>query len=311
MRNYLSGALKSMKDYKAENPRALRLGLLTTGLGMMQGAGRTYDRPVSTVGLMGEAGLKGLGTYEAAREQDIKQKQKGLEETAKQERYLGRMKKAEELSKAEISARKGLKEYEIGEAGELAEYRADRAMELEKHRIASRRPDAAAQRLSWAKEQATKEQAAKDFTTRAGGIMGKYITRTEAGEMLDPKMEPIYRKAQAMAIDDPSKALEFLSSEVSRLDKIKTDRAELLGMSEKQLNILRAEEVERIRVSQLTPEARAGEEAVQSAAKRAAAVRSLAAKYEEENAPPSIFGRLSEAWRTRKQYPATAPIGLR
>ena len=245
MRNYLSGAQDYLKNYKAENPRALKLGLMTTGLSLMQGGGQTYDRPVSTVGLMGEAGLKGLGTYEAAREQDISQKQKGLEETAKQERYLGRMKKAEELSKAEISARKGLKEYEIGEAGELAKYRADRAMELEKHRIASRRPDTPAQRLSWAKEQATKEKAAKDFTIRAGGIMGKYIIRTETGERLDPKMEPIYREAQAMAINDPSKAVEFLSGEVSRFEKTDAERTRFVNLPTEHLEVLRAEELER------------------------------------------------------------------
>lgn len=44
--------------------RALTRGLLATGLNMMALGGRTYDRPVSALGIIGEAGRAGLVQYE-------------------------------------------------------------------------------------------------------------------------------------------------------------------------------------------------------------------------------------------------------
>ena len=43
---------------------ALNRGLLATGLNMMALGGRTYDRPVSALGIAGEAGKAGLAQYE-------------------------------------------------------------------------------------------------------------------------------------------------------------------------------------------------------------------------------------------------------
>ena len=113
MRNYL-------KNYKVENPRALRFGLMTTGLSLMKGAGQTYDRPVSTVGLVGEAGLQGLGTYETARRQDILSKQKGLEEKGRERRHIAGITARKDISETEIGARKDIAEYKVGKTTELS-----------------------------------------------------------------------------------------------------------------------------------------------------------------------------------------------
>lgn len=47
-----------------DRKQALTRGLLATGLNMMALGGRTYDRPVSALGVMGEAGKAGLSQYE-------------------------------------------------------------------------------------------------------------------------------------------------------------------------------------------------------------------------------------------------------
>lgn len=77
----------------------------------------------------------------------------------------------------------------------------------------------ATQRLSWVKEQATKEKAAKDFTTRAGGIMGKYISKDVAGnEILDPRLGAAFKRAKALGIDDSEAGLSYLSNAVKFLE---------------------------------------------------------------------------------------------
>jgi hypothetical protein len=113
MRDYL-------KNYKVKNPRALKLGLMTTGLSLMQGAGQTYDRPVSTTGLVGAAGLQGLGTYEATRAADIASTQKGVEEAAKGRRHIEMIKADKDISETEIAARESLAKYKTGKATELS-----------------------------------------------------------------------------------------------------------------------------------------------------------------------------------------------
>jgi hypothetical protein len=113
MRDYL-------KNYKVKNPRALKLGLMTTGLSLMKGAGQTYDRPVSTTGLMGGAGLQGLGTYETARAADIASTQKGVEEATKERRHIERIKASKYISEAEIGARESLAKHKTGKATELS-----------------------------------------------------------------------------------------------------------------------------------------------------------------------------------------------
>ena len=47
-----------------DRKQALTRGLLATGLNMMALGGRTYDRPVSALGIVGEAGKAGLSQYE-------------------------------------------------------------------------------------------------------------------------------------------------------------------------------------------------------------------------------------------------------
>lgn len=47
-----------------DRKQALTRGLLATGLNMMALGGRTYDRPVSALGIIGEAGKAGLSQYE-------------------------------------------------------------------------------------------------------------------------------------------------------------------------------------------------------------------------------------------------------
>lgn len=47
-----------------DRKQALTRGLLATGLNMMALGGRTYDRPVSALGIAGEAGKAGLAQYE-------------------------------------------------------------------------------------------------------------------------------------------------------------------------------------------------------------------------------------------------------
>ena len=47
-----------------DRKQALTRGLLATGLNMMSLGGRTYDRPVSALGIAGEAGKAGLSQYE-------------------------------------------------------------------------------------------------------------------------------------------------------------------------------------------------------------------------------------------------------
>lgn len=52
------------KNLPADRKEALNTGLLSTGLNMMALGGRSYDRPVSALGVLGEAGTRGLATYE-------------------------------------------------------------------------------------------------------------------------------------------------------------------------------------------------------------------------------------------------------
>lgn len=47
-----------------DKKQALTRGLLATGLNMMALGGRTYDRPVSALGIAGQAGIAGLDQYE-------------------------------------------------------------------------------------------------------------------------------------------------------------------------------------------------------------------------------------------------------
>lgn len=47
-----------------DRKQALTRGLLATGLNMMALGGRTYDRPVSALGIVGQAGQAGLNQYE-------------------------------------------------------------------------------------------------------------------------------------------------------------------------------------------------------------------------------------------------------
>lgn len=58
------------KDMDEDKRTALTRGVLATGLNMMSLGGRTYDRPVSALGLMGEAGKAGLSQYEDTYERD-------------------------------------------------------------------------------------------------------------------------------------------------------------------------------------------------------------------------------------------------
>lgn len=52
------------KGMDEDKRTALNRGLLATGLNMMALGGRTYDRPVSALGIVGEAGKAGLSQYE-------------------------------------------------------------------------------------------------------------------------------------------------------------------------------------------------------------------------------------------------------
>ena len=54
------------KNLGKDKKDALNMALLSTGLNLMASAGRTSDRPISTFGLFGEAGLQGAGTYQSA-----------------------------------------------------------------------------------------------------------------------------------------------------------------------------------------------------------------------------------------------------
>ena len=58
------------KNMDEDKRTALTRGILATGLNMMSLGGRTYDRPVSALGLMGEAGKAGLSQYEDTYERD-------------------------------------------------------------------------------------------------------------------------------------------------------------------------------------------------------------------------------------------------
>lgn len=49
---------------------ALTTGLLTTGLSMMDQGGRSYDRPVSGLAVMGNAGLQGVNSYQNTLEKE-------------------------------------------------------------------------------------------------------------------------------------------------------------------------------------------------------------------------------------------------
>lgn len=221
MRNYLSGAKDYLKNYKAENPRALKLGLMTTGLGLMQGAGQTYDRPVSTVGLMGEAGLKGLGTYEAAREQDISQKQKGFEEAAKQERYLGQISAAKDLSKAEIGARRSLAEYKAGESGEIARFKATKEAE---RAALEHGPE------GWRTKQSEQRFGKGGLEERRLGLLG----RSKAGKQPEKKLTNIqevnlwkdsYKYADTQIMQQKEDLMDYTPEHIEELrDKIANNR---------------------------------------------------------------------------------------
>ncbi len=52
------------KNMEPDKKAALTRGLLSTGLNMMALGGRTYDRPVSALGIIGQAGQAGLKQYE-------------------------------------------------------------------------------------------------------------------------------------------------------------------------------------------------------------------------------------------------------
>lgn len=54
------------KNLGVDKKQALNMALLSAGFNMMSNAGRSYDRPVSTFGLLGEAGQQGMNTYQSA-----------------------------------------------------------------------------------------------------------------------------------------------------------------------------------------------------------------------------------------------------
>jgi hypothetical protein len=87
----------------------------------------------------------------------------------------------------------------------------------------------AGSRLSLAKERYDKEQAAADFTVRAGGVLGKYITRGEEGDMLDPRFASAFKRAKAMSLDDPKGALGYLTNAVKLLEGQGKDTAGIGG----------------------------------------------------------------------------------
>lgn len=64
------GLFDWFKNLTKQDKRALSVGLLSTGLGLMSAAGRTSNTPISTFGLFGDAGQQGLNTYMATKDMD-------------------------------------------------------------------------------------------------------------------------------------------------------------------------------------------------------------------------------------------------
>lgn len=205
----------------------------------------------------------------------------------------------------------------IAEAGRMARWTEAEAGTEKRHLREFAPEGLAARQLNLAIEKSTREKNKAELDRFIGGAFAKYAKRelTDTGETITtmPEWAHIVR-AEAMSME-PEEGRKYIGAAIKEHEMVETERAKLAKLTKPELERMETEEAEKTRLSALTPGERETEKKTRlvkiAAEKRKAVVKSLRKEYEAENPPPSILGRLSKAWKGRKQFPVEAPLKLK
>ena len=167
----------------------------------------------------------------------------------------------------------------------------------------------AAGRLSAAIQGQARTQMFEDYDIKTTAMFSPHITRGPEGEEMVPGWaRELYSAGKAMSLEDPEGAIRYVEKEIAKREQTQARLDSLSAMSDEELaayeqSLMGEPEkatpsatVAPTPLSAVTPKKKPGEAAAR-----------LRAEYEKEYPTPRIgaetLGRVSEAWKTRRESP--------